>query len=303
MPVRVDPLRDLREAVCSNGAPSARNLLVTVFGDALLPEGPGTTASVAALAEMLGGFGVSERLVRTSLTRLVNDGLLTVESRGRRSSYGVAPGALELFRQADDRIYRDAPPEWDGSWTIVVIDGGEATAARRAKLRQTLGWAGLGVVAPNVMASPVVPAAAAAEVVGSVGGFENVLVSRSHVVEGAGTLGAEELARRCVDLDETTERYAQFVERFGRFDRSALAALTEVDSLKLRILLVASFRRIVLSAPQLPAELLPGGWIGDTARALAGSLYASAAAASQRQLTRVLGSDVMSAPPIARFDP
>jgi phenylacetic acid degradation operon negative regulatory protein len=111
----VDPLRDLREAACSNGAPSARNLLVTVFGDALLPLGAGTTASVAVLTELLGDFGVSERLVRTSLTRLVNDGLLAVESEGRRSSYGVAPDAHDLFRQADERIYRGAGPDWDGS--------------------------------------------------------------------------------------------------------------------------------------------------------------------------------------------
>ena len=84
---------DLRAATCSNGAPSARNLLVTVFGDVLLPHGirdGGVRARRWPISSE--SFGVNERLVRTSLTRLVNDGLLAVTERsGRRSFYGVAP--------------------------------------------------------------------------------------------------------------------------------------------------------------------------------------------------------------------
>jgi DNA-binding transcriptional regulator PaaX len=142
------------------------------------------------------------------------------------------------------------------------------------------------------MASPVVPASAAADAVGRVGGFSNVLVSRSHVVEGAGTLGAEELARRCVDLDEAGERYADFVDRFGRFDAATLGALTDSEAFKLRTLLVASFRRIVLSAPQLPVELLPSDWIGTRARALAGGLYAAVVEGSQRRLADAVGGPI-----------
>jgi phenylacetic acid degradation operon negative regulatory protein len=277
-PPRLD---DLRSAACSDGAPSARNLLVTVFGDALLPHGNDTAISVRSLSRLLAAFGVSERLVRTSLTRLVNDGLLTTTSEGRRSYYRVAPGALDLFRQADHRIYRGTADEWDGSWTIVVIDGTEATARRRALLRQELAWAGLGVVGPNVMASPIVDAEAAARVVGHVGGFANVLVSRSSVVEGDGTLGADELAHRVAALEEIAGRYAQFVDRYADYPSAALDELTPELSFKLRVLLVAEFRRIALSDPQLPPRLLPADWIGDRARRLAGEIYAAVAARSE----------------------
>jgi phenylacetic acid degradation operon negative regulatory protein len=269
----VDPLDDLRSATCSNGAPSARNLLVTVFGDALLPHGDDTPASVGSLAGLLSSFGVNERLVRTSLSRLVNDDLLAVDSEGRRSFYRVAPGAIELFRRADERIYRGGAGEWDGSWTIVVIDGSESTPNRRTKLRQELSWAGLGIVAPNVMASPVVDAEVVASVVARVGGFEQVLVARSSVVEGAGTLGAEELARRCAPLDDIASRYGRFVDRFSRFDAAALARLDVEQSFKLRLLLVAAFRRIVLADPSLPAPLVPADWIGDRARRVAAAVY------------------------------
>jgi phenylacetic acid degradation operon negative regulatory protein len=280
----VSALDDLRSAICSEGAPSARNLLVTVFGDALLPHGDTARISVGSLTEMLASFGVNERLVRTSLTRLVNDGLLATEVVGRRSYYCVAAGARELFGQADRRIYAGHTEAWDGSWTIVVIDGAEATANRRAKLRQELAWAGLGFVAPNVMASPVVPAETAASVVAHVGGLSNVLVSRSRVIESAVTLGADELARRVAALDGIGARYAGFVERFDGFDERALAAVDERLAFKLRTLLVAEFRRIALADPQLPAELLPADWIGDRARGVASRVYAAVAEPSERFL-------------------
>ncbi len=284
-----DPLHDLRAATCSNGAPSARNLLVTVFGDTLLPLGDHTAVSVRTLADLLASFGVNERLVRTSLTRLVNDDLLAVRTTGRRSSYRVAPGALALFRHADERIYRGSAADWDGSWTIVVIDGTEATAARRARLRQELSWSGLGVVAPNVMASPVVDPDDAAAVVAHVGGFENVLVSRSRVIQTENTLGAEELARRCAALDEIGERYRMFTDRFHAFDEAVLAELTSEEAFKLRTLVVATFRRIVLTDPVLPGELLPIDWIGTDARAIAGRIYHAVVERSDRFVAEVTG--------------
>jgi phenylacetic acid degradation operon negative regulatory protein len=283
-PTQSPTVEDLQSATCSDGAPSARNLLVTVFGDALLPHGEETSISVRSLSRLLSTFGVNERLVRTSLTRLVNDGLLTTTTEGRRSFYRVAAQALDLFRQADHRIYQGTAEQWDGSWTIVVIDGAEGTPRRRAQLRQELAWAGLGSVAPNVMASPIVPAEAAARVVGHVGGFANVLVSRSRVVESEGTLGADELAHRVAALEEIAGRYERFIERYEQYSSGDLAQLVPELAFKLRTLVVAEFRRIALSDPQLPALLLPTDWIGRRARRLAGEIYSAVATDSERFL-------------------
>ena len=283
-----DPVDRLRDATSSNGAPSARNLLVTVFGDALLPHGPETAASVRSLTELLEPFGVSERLVRTSLTRLVNDGLLATRSVGRRSFYGVDPSSAPLFRRADARIYGSRSKPWDRSWTIVVIDGTESTAARRAHLRQRLTWAGLGVVAPNVMASPVVTAEEVALVVDQAGGFRNVLVSRSEVYDGASTIDEEELARRCAPLDDVAAKYDEFVDQFSDFDRHMLEALPPADAFKLRMLLIGTYRRIVLVDPLLPPSLLPDGWAGRRARALAAFVYGACADGAERHLAEVV---------------
>jgi phenylacetic acid degradation operon negative regulatory protein len=293
------PIADLDRSVCSDGAPSARNLLVTVFGDVLLPCGPGTPATVQALAATLTDFGVNERLVRTSLSRLVADGLLEARSHGRRSSYRVAATAADLFGRADDVIYRGRPREWDGAWTIVILDGAEGTADDRALVRSELGSLGFGVVAPNVLASPLVPVDAASGVLGRVRGVDGVVVTRSPLATGAGMIDQTDLARRCYDLDRLADGYADLVRRLAAFDDATLDSLDDRRATKLRLLVVASFRRLALADPMLPAGLLPSGWPGGPARAHAGRVYRAVAMRSDRRLSEVTGVELDTDP--ARF--
>lgn len=296
-----EPIADLDAAVCSDGAPSARNLLVTVFGDVLAPLGPDTAVSVQALSSVVADFGVNERLVRTSLTRLVNDDLLAVRTVGRRSSYRIAPRAVDLFAAADDRIYRGRPEPWGGEWTVVVLDGAESTVDRRATLRSELADLGLGAVAPNVLVSPTVPPSSAADVVHRVGGFEQVLVLRSTVVPGADLADPIALARRCLGLEELERRYVTLADRFEAFDDATLATFDDARATKLRLLVVSTFRRVVLADPLLPPELLPADWVGARARSEAARLYRSVRAASDRHLSELLGRDVRTPP--SRFAP
>ncbi|MGA1557069.1 MAG: PaaX family transcriptional regulator C-terminal domain-containing protein [Ilumatobacteraceae bacterium] len=285
---------DLDGAVCSDGAPSARNLIVTVFGDVLAVVGPDTETTVQALTAVLADFGVNERLVRTSLTRLVNEGLLVVRPEGRRSFYRIAPEAIDLFASADERIYRGRPLPWDGSWTLVVLDGAESTPERRAALRHELSALGLGVVAPNVMGSPIVAADAAAAAVASLGGFEQVLVTRSTPITGSGLADQAGLARRCLALDDLEQAYCTLADRLARFDDRW--GLEDARAAKLRLLVVSTFRRLVLADPMLPAALLPDDWAGDRARREAGRLYTAASAAADRHLGGLLGVEVTTPP-------
>lgn len=287
--VAADPVADLEAATCSDGAPSARNLLVTVFGDVVSIVGPTAETTVQALTAVLADFGVNERLVRTSLSRLVRDDLLVSRADGRRSFYRVAPAAIDLFASADERIYRGRPDPWDGSWTLVVLDGGESTPEHRAELRHELAALGMGVVAPNVLGSPIVPFDAVVAVVERVGGFEHVLVTRSTVVPGAGMVDQVELARRCTDLGHLESSYRELAARLSAFDEVALAALDDRRAAKLRLLVVATFRRLVLHDPLLPAELLPATWAGAVARAEAARVYGEVVERSDRFLMEVTG--------------
>ena len=65
----------------------AGSLITTVFGDSIAPRGG--TVWLGSLIRAMAEFGVSERLVRTSVFRLVKDGWLQSSQVGRRSFYSL----------------------------------------------------------------------------------------------------------------------------------------------------------------------------------------------------------------------
>ena len=65
----------------------AGSLITTVFGDSIAPRGG--TVWLGSLIKVMAEFGVSERLVRTSVYRLVKDEWLRSDQVGRRSYYSL----------------------------------------------------------------------------------------------------------------------------------------------------------------------------------------------------------------------
>ena len=66
----------------------AGSLIITVFGDAIAPRGG--TVWIGSLIRALSDFDISERLVRTSVFRLVRDDWLIASQVGRRSYYSLS---------------------------------------------------------------------------------------------------------------------------------------------------------------------------------------------------------------------
>lgn len=268
-----DAVVDLVAALRERGMPSATNLLATVFGDAA-PE-RNTAVPVQSLIKLVSGIGVNDRLVRTSLTRLVRDGILRNEKVGRESSYSIDPASVSLFDHADSRIYRHHELDWDGRWTLAVVDATASTVAERAALRRELAWLGMGTLVPNVLASPSLDPAAITSMLERVGGDHQVLITRGAAASGVSTMSDEEIARRCAPISELSDRYGDIIDWFtpvaDAFD--ATSAPSPSDCWTTRLLLIATFRRVALSDPALPNRLLPESWNGAAARHLAASLY------------------------------
>ena len=278
--VLVERLRD-------RGLPSVRNLLVTVFGDAVRPHGQ--CLSVGSLSQLLAPLGATERAVRTSLTRLAGDRLVIAERVGNRSYYGVHPDAENLYERAEERIYRPPHSEWDGRWTLVVVDPTVGDARRRARLRRELELSGLGTVAPNVMASPVSSAASVRAVAAHVDLVDAVVITRAEAVGEAGYVTDAELARRCAPLDDLGARYEEIVEWFTPL-AEALATghqPSPTDAFTVRVLLVATYRRVVLADPRFPSAVLPGSWSGSHAYELVGTLYRALYERSEQHLVDI----------------
>lgn len=279
-------MADLEQLIASlraHGMPSVRNILVTVFGDALRPYD--AAVSVQSLTRLLGPLGVTERLVRTSLTRLADDDLVAVDRVGNRSFYRVTEGASALFDRAEDRIYLTSEREWDGRWTMAVIDANVGTSEQRAALRRQLVWLGLGAVAPNVMASPTATPEEVVAVVRDTGLRDAVLVTRSETVADAVLISDIELAQRVVPLAALADQYNEIIGWFEGF--SEVSDMSPGDSFVARTLLIATYRRVVLADPRLPPPLVTAGWNGPTARSLVASVYGALWESSQMWINTI----------------
>jgi phenylacetic acid degradation operon negative regulatory protein len=77
------------------------SLITTVFGDAIAPRGGNVW--LGSLIKVMSDFGVSERLVRTSVFRLVKGGWLQSEQIGRRSYYSLSDDGRERFARSENR--------------------------------------------------------------------------------------------------------------------------------------------------------------------------------------------------------
>ena len=283
--VSVDAPAGLDELVAT-ATTSGRVLLTTVFGDALLPRQQ--AVSVVDLARLVEPLDMNERAVRTSLSRLASEGVVTSERHGRRSLYRVAPSALSTFERADERIYRRARAEWDGQWTVAILDP-DTDAANRTRFQGELGWLGMAAVGPGSFASPTVSADDVAEVA------ERVGVSVAAVVRGRLDAGSLHGDPKLADFaDPSGELHLLYERHIRRWESAETAGLDDAGSFALRTLLLDEWRRIALRAVAVPDELLPDDWPGEAARRITIDRYDEVLDRSERFLDSVLGESATS---------
>src|SRR5690606_18137458 len=124
-------------ALLERDPPRAKSLCVTLLGDAVEPHGGSIWLS--KLIELVEPLGINERLLRTSVFRLVAQHWLQSERHGRRSLYRLSKQGLDLTGQASERIYHELSPSWQGDWTLVVLPRfGNASLSKRGEVRREL---------------------------------------------------------------------------------------------------------------------------------------------------------------------
>ncbi len=97
----------------------AGSLIMTIFGDALMPRGG--EVWLGSLINVVEPFGLNPRLTRTAVFRLTQDQWLRAKPIGRRSYYQVTESGRASFTQAFKRIYANASPDWRGEWTLAIL--------------------------------------------------------------------------------------------------------------------------------------------------------------------------------------
>ncbi|QRM30178.1 PaaX family transcriptional regulator C-terminal domain-containing protein [Microvirga sp. VF16] len=260
----------------------AGSLIVTVFGDAVLPRGG--VLSLSSLHDIMRAFRISDTLVRTALSRLVSEGWFERWKVGRNSYYRLTEQGQEAFALATLRIYAEPSQDWRGTFDLLLLDNGQ----ERGPLRGELSGAGYGSLSSDLL---IAPAAAAGE-----GAFLRLSGSPADLPT------ARRLAERAWPLAEIEGRYRRFIntysETLAALERGA--SFTDLDALLVRILLIHDYRRAVLKDPLLPAQLLPKPWAGAAARDLCGAIYKTLLPAAERWLDAHAQNDRGGLPAVDR---
>lgn len=267
------PVTDDTTALLARLRPSATSLIVTVFGDSILPHGG--AVSLASLIQVMAALGLNDRAVRTAVFRLAKDGWLSATQQGRRSFYSLTDSARLRFQAAHRVIYGGGPEPWDGTWTVVLT--GVLPTETRERLRGELFWQGFGQVFPGVLVHPAPDQAALRQTLLDTGATAMPVLA-AHSQDWANGDSLQAITARAWDLAAIASRYEAFLANFRPLRAAASDELCFVQ----RTLLIHEYRRALLRDPMLPDALLPLDWPGAAARQLCQDLYRSVQSGAER---------------------
>lgn len=271
----------------------AGSLITTVFGDSIAPRGG--VVWLGSLIKAMAEFGINERLVRTSVFRLVRDGWLQSKQIGRRSFYSLSDEGRERFEQATHRIYGTLATDWNGEWCMLLLAGLDTSA--KEVIRKEMAWLGFGAMSANVLAHPMPDTADVDVTLRRLSLGDRVIVMNGRTVRGAAAM--RELAQSSWNLDQIDAAYEQFVGMFRPILSKTGKAqkIGKKTAFVLRTLLIQEYRKTLLRDPQLPAELLPANWHGIAAYQLCRNLYVELYQAADDYLSETMESADGPLPP------
>ena len=286
----LSPIQQRLEDFRQQGRVQAGSLIISVFGDAVVPRG--SRIWLGSLIRLLEPLDLNERLIRTSVFRLAKEEWLRSEPAGRRTDYLLAPSGQRRFEEASRHIYAASAPQWDRRWRLILLVG-ELSPKQREQLKRALFWQGFGVLGNDCFVHPGVDLTSAfdaliAEGLGEVlGKLKPLIAADTPYGSAASDL---DMVHGAWNLDKLAAVYADFVSVY----LPALAQLRgdnsqDIDdesAFLLRILLIHDYRRLLLRDPELPEVLLPADWPGQKARQLCQEIYHRLLPGSERHLDR-----------------
>ncbi len=284
-----------------NNPPRAKSVVMTLFGDAITPHGG--QLWLGSLIDLLTPFGINDRLARTSVFRLAEEGWLDAKREGRRSLYALNPAAQRRFEHAYQRVYTPSDRAWQGQWTLLFATSGAITAQQRAELRKELTWEGFGMIAPAIFIHPSADAEALGEILDRLNVRSSVFVCSASESEQVNGRPLKELIEQCWELGTIMADYQHYLAHFSPVAEllDAKAALDPEQAFVLRTLAIHEFRRVQLHDPQLPLTLLPQDWPGKIAYDLCHQIYNAAYAQAEQYIVDTLRREDENVPQAAPY--
>lgn len=221
--------------------------MLTLLGDYLYDRD--LCVFSGSVIEVLGRLGVSEHATRSTLTRMVNRGLLYRQKDGRRMYFGLTPLAVNVLRDGHARIWRTGAvnEDWDGTWTLLGFSLPEAWHRQRHDLRSKLAWAGFGSPQGGLWIAP--GHVQVDDIVASLGLSAHVRIFRATVDSDVA-----QLVEDAYDLTPIAASYREFLTRWTE------ALPYKDDPLAAHLSIVTEWLRIIRRDPRLPVRHLPEDW-------------------------------------------
>ena len=236
------------------------SLIVTVFGDAILPRGGSVAAST--LGEIMEAMGVEAGAMRTAISRLAKDGWVERRRDGRTSHYRLAGQRGREFRDAGEKIYAASGQQGAGGSWALVFQGGEGDNAE---------CSGTIPLSRNWLLADLDHCEA---------GFPEAMVYQGSFLQMPDWF--QKLLAPQDEADAMHHLNAVFAPVMKKLEKGWQPE--PLEALVLRCLLIHGWRRIALRLKGLPGELLPGDWPEAECRALVAQLYRNLLVPSERWL-------------------
>lgn len=237
------------KALTGDETPRVWSLVVTLFGD--LAQAPGAEISGPALTQIFDPIGIKPQALRVALHRLRKDGWIESRKAGRSSLYRLTPFGLEQSAAATPRIYArevTAPALWH------VLLAPPMPQPELAETAEALTARGYEALARGVFL-----------------GRGPVPSDRSGFFALAGpTPVLPDWLKARFGPDELAAAYRALQDRLARLE-ALLPAGTRpgpLETATLRMLIVHSWRRLLLRHADLPPAFFPEGWPGTPCRSL-----------------------------------
>jgi phenylacetic acid degradation operon negative regulatory protein len=264
----IHPLDHFLTRRMRNAGISSTSLVFTFFCDVVTQHGG--EIWLGSVIRALVPLGISERLTRTAVFRLVQDGWLESRKHGRRSYYRLTRTGENYYQRAANRIYASSKPGWDGDWTLLFTS--LVPAEKRDALHRGLSWLGYGRLGAGVFALPRDERAPLDQLLEDLDLQDGVVRMQAHA-DDADSMQQLVLARW--QLDALRQNYREFNACYRRANKilERESAPPAHSLLLLRILLIHEYRKILLNDPELPADMLPADWEAFDAQALTARLY------------------------------
>lgn len=265
---------------------SATSLIFTIFGDTVAVHSGSIWLS--SMIDVMEKFGVNERLVRTSVYRLVKDGLLESEKIGRCSYYRFSDHGKRHAAIAAERIYAKTAIESEHEWTLAIIDqSGDST--KLEELKRGLAWLGFAQLKPSVFGHPSGDMDALQALLAEYKLTDMVVLFNALPSDARSQTNLKKLVYEKWRLDEVAEHYQDFCQVYRPYMKKVQSrSLSAEDAFLLRTMLIHEYRRVLLKDPQLPEEMLPVKWEGIAAHQICKDIYTHVAPSAEPYIREYL---------------